>query len=291
MPEALDEVPLRRVVVIGLGVTGRAVARALRQRGVEVVAADDHPSDALTAAAASLGVELLVAPSEQDLAGALAGADALLPSPGVPDRHAAFVVADRLGVPVLSEFDLAARWDDRPVVAVTGTDGKTTVTIEQTADKAILNWETFNVGRNTTVDFKQDAAWSALNRINDPNARPSQIQGQIKADGTVFLINRNSVVFNGTSQVNVKNLAASAVNINDAQFRNGLYSQAQGKDFIPTFANDLASTASSFRYGAASAGVTVEQIGFVDVQHVGDGHEHTFAQPVSHGPPLSVRPE
>lgn len=138
-------------------------------------------------------------------------------------------------------------------------DGKTTVTIEQTADKAILNWETFNVGRNTTVDFKQDAAWSVLNRINDPNARPSQIQGQIKADGTVFLINRNGVVFNGTSQVNVKNLAASAVNINDAQFRNGLYSQAQGKDFIPTFANDLASTASSFRYGAASAGVTVEQ--------------------------------
>ncbi|MGS1079077.1 filamentous haemagglutinin family protein [Pseudoxanthomonas beigongshangi] len=138
-------------------------------------------------------------------------------------------------------------------------DGKTTVTIEQTADKAILNWETFNVGRNTTVDFKQDAAWSVLNRINDPGARPSQIQGQIKADGTVFLINRNGVVFNGTSQVNVKNLAASAVNISDAQFRNGLYSQAQGKDFIPTFANDLTSTASSFQHGAATGAVIVEQ--------------------------------
>ncbi|MGN7831444.1 filamentous hemagglutinin family protein [Pseudoxanthomonas sp. 22568] len=138
-------------------------------------------------------------------------------------------------------------------------DGKTTVTIEQTADKAILNWESFNVGRNTTVDFKQDAAWSVLNRINDPSARPSQIQGQIKADGTVFLINRNGVVFNGTSQVNVKNLAASAVGMTDAQFRSGLYSQAQGKDFIPTFANDLTSTASSFQHGAATGAVTVEQ--------------------------------
>jgi UDP-N-acetylmuramoylalanine--D-glutamate ligase len=126
--EPLEEAPLHHVVVIGLGVTGRAVVEALRSHEIEVVAVDDHPSEEVTAAAASLGVDLLVAPSEHDLAGALAGADALLPSPGVPDRHAAFAVADRLGVPVLSEFDLAARWDDRPVVAITGTDGKTTVT-------------------------------------------------------------------------------------------------------------------------------------------------------------------
>ena len=129
MPDDVDAAPsLRRAVVLGLGVTGRAVARALRDHGVEVTAVDDHPSDAVLAAAPSLGVELLVAPSEQDLAGALAGADALLPSPGVPDGHPAFVVAERLEVPVLSEFDLAARWDDRPLVAITGTDGKTTVT-------------------------------------------------------------------------------------------------------------------------------------------------------------------
>ncbi|RBH46277.1 hypothetical protein C3F00_037180, partial [Pseudomonas sp. MWU13-2860] len=56
--------------------------------------------------------------------------------------------------------------------------GKTTVTIEQTADKAILNWETFNVGRNTTVDFQQQSNWALLNKVNDPNGRPSEIQGQ-----------------------------------------------------------------------------------------------------------------
>ncbi len=129
MPDlSADDLPLASVVVIGLGVTGRAVVQALQAHGVAVTVVDDHPSDEVRAAAASLGVDVLEGLSEQDLAGVLAGADALLPSPGVPDRHPAFVAADRAGVPVLSEFDLAARWDDRPVVAITGTDGKTTVT-------------------------------------------------------------------------------------------------------------------------------------------------------------------
>ena len=127
-PPIDDEVELTSALVLGLGVTGRAVARALRARGVAVVAVDDHPSEAVAGAALSLGVELLAAPSDDELATAVAAADALLPSPGVPDRHPAFSLAAAAGVPVLSEFDLAGRWDDRPLVAVTGTDGKTTVT-------------------------------------------------------------------------------------------------------------------------------------------------------------------
>ena len=79
--------------------------------------------------------------------------------------------------------------------------GQVTVAIEQTADKAILNWETFNVGRHTTVEFKQEADWAVLNRINDPQARPSQVQGRIKAPGTVMVVNRNGIVFEGGSQV------------------------------------------------------------------------------------------
>ena len=104
-------------------------------------------------------------------------------------------------------------------------DGKTTVAIRQTADKAILNWETFNVGQNTIVRFMQDSTWAVLNRVNDPLARPSQIQGQIKGDGTVMIVNRNGVVFSGSSQVDTRNLVAAAANISDAQFRDkGIYS-------------------------------------------------------------------
>ncbi len=105
-------------------------------------------------------------------------------------------------------------------------DGHTTVNIKQTANKAILNWETFNVSRDTTVDFDQQANWAVLNRVNDPNARPSQIQGQIKGDGTVMLVNRNGVVFSGSSQVNVRNLVAAAADISDEQFRErGIYGE------------------------------------------------------------------
>ncbi|REM67638.1 filamentous hemagglutinin N-terminal domain-containing protein, partial [Mycobacterium tuberculosis] len=89
-------------------------------------------------------------------------------------------------------------------------DGRTNVAIQQTGDRAVLNWETFNVGRNTTVDFRQQADWAVLNRVNDPQARPSQIQGQIKADGTVLIANRNGIVFSGTSQVDTRNLVAAA---------------------------------------------------------------------------------
>ncbi|MGR4043326.1 filamentous haemagglutinin family protein [Pseudomonas sp. 910_21] len=123
-----------------------------------------------------------------------------------------------------------------PVQSQSG--GKTTVTIEQTADKAILNWETFNVGRNTTVDFQQQSNWALLNKVNDPNGRPSEIQGQIKGAGTVMIMNRNGVIFTGTSQVNVRNLVAAAATISDEQFtQRGLYVDANGTQ--PTFSDAL----------------------------------------------------
>jgi UDP-N-acetylmuramoylalanine--D-glutamate ligase len=120
--------PGDRALVIGLGVTGQAVAAALVRRGVTVVAADDTPSPATAAAAESVGVEFVGAPDLTRLGALVAATDIVLPSPGVPDHHPVFELAGEESVPVLSEFDLAQAWDDRPLVAVTGTDGKTTVT-------------------------------------------------------------------------------------------------------------------------------------------------------------------
>ena len=117
-----------RSVVVGLGVTGRAVLDALVRRGHDVVAVDDRPGDDARAAAGALGVELVEAPDDDALRSLLDGAAEVLPAPGLPDHHRVFAAAAAARVPVRSELDLAARWDDRPVVAVTGTDGKTTVT-------------------------------------------------------------------------------------------------------------------------------------------------------------------
>ncbi|QWA10751.1 filamentous hemagglutinin family protein [Sodalis ligni] len=116
--------------------------------------------------------------------------------------------------------------------------GHTTVSINQTKDKAILNWQTFNVGKNTEVDFHQQASWAVLNRVNDPNARPSQIEGQIKGDGTVLLMNRNGIVFSGSSQVNVRNLVAAAAAMSDDQFTaHGIYGAQTGGLYTPSFTN------------------------------------------------------
>ena len=116
-----------RHLVFGLGVTNAAVARALVRRGGEVVLADDDPSDAARELAVEFGVPLHDAPDEAGLRMLLSAADVLVPAPLLGDLHPVVRLAAELGVPVRSEFDLAADWDDRPVLAVTGTNGKTTV--------------------------------------------------------------------------------------------------------------------------------------------------------------------
>jgi UDP-N-acetylmuramoylalanine--D-glutamate ligase len=115
-------------LVLGLGVTGQAVVRALVAHDEGAVVVDDRPTDRGRRVAADLGVELVEAPDPATLAAMVARAEVLVPSPGVPDHHPVFALAAAAGVPVWSEFDLASLWDDRPQVAITGTDGKTTVT-------------------------------------------------------------------------------------------------------------------------------------------------------------------
>ncbi|MCU1454966.1 MAG: UDP-N-acetylmuramoylalanine--D-glutamate ligase [Acidimicrobiales bacterium] len=117
-----------RPLVVGYAITGQAVARALLARGVPVTAVDDHPTDAMRDAARGAGVTLVEAPSTDALASLVAAADAVLPTPGLPETHRVFGLAEQAGVPVRSELDLASLWDARPFLAVTGTDGKTTVT-------------------------------------------------------------------------------------------------------------------------------------------------------------------
>ncbi len=114
------------VAVIGFAVTGQAVARVLGAMGVEVVAVEDAPIPARRAAARELGVELVTAPDADELAATVGRCELVVVSPGVPPRHPVFALAraDRL----VSEIELAWRISPIPIVAVTGTNGKTTVT-------------------------------------------------------------------------------------------------------------------------------------------------------------------
>lgn len=113
-----------------------------------------------------------------------------------------------------------------------GSDGKTLVTIKQNERKAILTWDRFNVGLDTTLYFDQRAGgaaaneWIALNRVSDAYADPSRILGQIKAEGQVYLLNRNGIIFGGASQVNVHGILAATMSMTNEQFRNGLLYKA-----------------------------------------------------------------
>ena len=111
-------------LVVGFGVTGRAMTKGLLDRGHRPMVCDDRAE----ADGSALGVTVLTEPSAEELTGLIGQATVVLPSPGIPADHLLFRLASELHTPIGSEFDLAGRWDSRPVVGITGTNGKTTVT-------------------------------------------------------------------------------------------------------------------------------------------------------------------
>jgi UDP-N-acetylmuramoylalanine--D-glutamate ligase len=115
----------RRVLVIGFGRTGQAVARVLAARGDHVRSGDRRD-------AAALNVDPRV-PADVELHASdgpelLDGVDLVVPSPGVPRNAPVLAEAVRRGIPVMSEIELAARELTCPIVGITGTNGKSTTT-------------------------------------------------------------------------------------------------------------------------------------------------------------------
>jgi len=98
--------------------------------------------------------------------------------------------------------------------AVSQAGGNTT--INQASQNLSLSWQSFNVGTHESVNFVQpNAAAIAVNRIADTSA--SQILGSLNANGQVFLINPNGIVFGAGAQANVGGLVASTLNISDSE--------------------------------------------------------------------------
>ncbi|MBA4707113.1 YDG domain-containing protein, partial [Aquitalea aquatica] len=94
-----------------------------------------------------------------------------------------------------------------------------TTTVTQSSQNLSLNWQSFNTSKQEVVNFIQPSASAiAVNRISDPN--PTQFFGQLNANGQVFLINPNGVLFGAGSQINVGGLVASTLDISDAGLNN-----------------------------------------------------------------------
>jgi len=154
--------------VYGLAVTGEATVRALQRRGIDVVVADDAITPERTATAAALGVEVVVQPDDDELRRLVAASELVLPAPGVPETHRLFALAAAVGREVISELELAYRWEQdrpggpRPMLAATGTDGKTTTTLmavsilEAAGVRAVAAGNT-DVPLVTAIDLDLDA--------------------------------------------------------------------------------------------------------------------------------------
>lgn len=100
-------------------------------------------------------------------------------------------------------------------------DGRS-MSINQHTDKLVTNWQDFSVDHGERVSFRQPGSQSiALNRVLGNQG--SQIHGAIDANGKVFLVNPNGVMFGSGAQVNVGGLVASTQNLSDADFLAGRY--------------------------------------------------------------------
>ena len=121
------ELSRKNTMVVGLGESGLAVVRFLAERGARVVVNDRRDREALGAAATeaeTLGARLVLGGHPDT---AFEDMDLIVVSPGVPPL-AELDQAEQRGVPVVSEIELAARFIEAPIVAITGTNGKSTVT-------------------------------------------------------------------------------------------------------------------------------------------------------------------
>jgi UDP-N-acetylmuramoylalanine--D-glutamate ligase len=118
----------KKVMVLGLARTGSAAARFLVRQGADVLVSDCRKEAELqreTAALAGLPVRYFLGGEDPAW---LDGVDLVIPSPGVPQVNPLLREASRRGVEILSEIELASRFIRAPLIAITGTNGKSTTT-------------------------------------------------------------------------------------------------------------------------------------------------------------------
>ena len=105
--------------------------------------------------------------------------------------------------------------------AISQTSNQTSavMNINQSSQKAVINWNSFNVGSNATVNFNQpNTNASTLNRVN--GASKSMIDGAVNANGQIILVNPNGVTFGKGAEVNTGGITATTMDIKDSDYMN-----------------------------------------------------------------------
>lgn len=95
----------------------------------------------------------------------------------------------------------------------------TTVDIHQQTHKVVIDWRGFDIAPNERTEFHQPSSSAiALNRVNSPNA--SRINGTLKANGNIIIVNQNGVLFGREAKVDVNGLVATSADTSNDRFMN-----------------------------------------------------------------------
>ena len=142
--------------MFGLGVAGMAVANALHQRGESVILGDDQATKQHNEFALSLNCEFVDTTNETAVLDVMKRIGRLAPAPGISESHPVVSAARQMGLPISSEIELAYNFEEkrtggpRPMLGITGTDGKTTTTLMTAAMLHAAGHKSMAVGNTET---------------------------------------------------------------------------------------------------------------------------------------------
>lgn len=172
--------------------------------------------------------------------------------------------AGNLPVPCLAAGSCSANgpatWVGAGAATATATANK--LTVDQTTENALLNWQSFNIASGASVKFVQpNAAALAINEIFQ--GTPSKILGSLSANGRIYLINQNGIMFGVGAQVNVGGLVASSLNITQNAVSNGIAETVVGDPTTPSFVPFTDASGAALPSGAVSVaqGATLNSSG------------------------------
>src|ERR1051326_4072988 len=154
----------------------------------------------------------------------------------------------------------------------------TSTLVVQSSRKAIINWQSFSVGSGASVTFQQpDSGAITLNRVTGPGA--SAIDGNLFANGQIWLINGNGILFGRGSQINIGGLIATTSDIRDSDFLSGHYDFgiASGNHNAAVINRGLIKTAPGGSAVLSAARVANEGVIEANLGHVVLGGADTFA--------------
>ena len=142
--------------MFGLGVAGMAVANALHQRGETVILADDEATQQHQDFARALSCEFVDLSNKSAVPKILERVHRLAPAPGISENHHVITTARKMGLTISSELELAYNIEEqrnggpRPMLGITGTDGKTTTTLMTAAMLHAAGHKSMAVGNTDT---------------------------------------------------------------------------------------------------------------------------------------------